>query len=250
MDNDLIGKVFNRWKIIGYADDKIYKNGQRAKMLICECQCEKKTIKKIFKSNVLKDKSKSCGCLNREMFIERNKKYNTYDLSGEYGIGYTSNTNEQFYFDLEDYDKIKDYCWLKNSNNYIYTYDFKSGDKSKKLISLHRLVFNLTPEDKTLIDHIDYNAKYDNRKSNLRICNKQENNMNKRLSSNNTSGVTGVSLRSTTNKWHSYISLNKRIHLGYYNNFEDAVIARLKAEKEYFGDFAPQKHLFKQYGID
>ena len=37
------------------------------------------------------------------------KKYNTYDLSGEYGIGYTSK-GEEFYFDLDDYDKIKDYC--------------------------------------------------------------------------------------------------------------------------------------------
>ena len=31
---------------------------------------------------------------------------------------------------------------------------------------------------------------------------------------------------------------------------EDAIIARLRAEIKYFGDFAPQKHLFKQYGIN
>lgn len=31
---------------------------------------------------------------------------NTYDLSGEYGIGYTTK-GEEFWFDLEDYDKIK-----------------------------------------------------------------------------------------------------------------------------------------------
>ena len=32
-------------------------------------------------------------------------------------------------------------------------------------------------------------------------------------------------------------------------NQEDAIKARLKAELKYFGEFAPQKHLFKQYGI-
>ena len=37
--------------------------------------------------------------------IPWNKKSNIYDLSGEYGVGWTSNTNEEFYFDLEDYDK-------------------------------------------------------------------------------------------------------------------------------------------------
>lgn len=35
------------------------------------------------------------------MFIPRSNG-NTYDLSGEYGIGYTSN-GEQFYFDKEDF---------------------------------------------------------------------------------------------------------------------------------------------------
>ena len=36
---------------------------------------------------------------------------NKYDLSGEYGIGWTHNTEHEFYFDLEDYDIIKYYCW-------------------------------------------------------------------------------------------------------------------------------------------
>ncbi|WP_368488451.1 hypothetical protein [Clostridium sp. BJN0013] len=37
-------------------------------------------------------------------------KYNTYDLTGEYGIGYDAKGNI-FYFDLEDYDRIKDFYW-------------------------------------------------------------------------------------------------------------------------------------------
>ena len=42
----------------------------------------------------------------------------------------------------------------------------------------------------------------------------------------------------------------KEILLGTYENFDDAVRARLEGEKKYFGEFAPQKHLFAQYGIE
>ena len=53
------------------------------------------------------------------------KKYNTYDLTGEYGIGYTSK-DEEFYFDLEDYDKIKDYCWRITMQGYVRAYSPKT----------------------------------------------------------------------------------------------------------------------------
>lgn len=41
----------------------------------------------------------------------------------------------------------------------------------------------------------------------------------------------------------------KDIYLGRYSNKEDAIKARLEAEIKYFGEFAPQRHLFEQYGI-
>ena len=43
------------------------------------------------------------------------KKYNKYDLTGKFGIGYTSK-GEEFYFDLEDYDKIKNHLWYKDKD--------------------------------------------------------------------------------------------------------------------------------------
>lgn len=39
------------------------------------------------------------------------------------------------------------------------------------------------------------------------------------------------------------------IHLGYFDNKDDAIKARLYAEQKYFKEFAPQKHLYEQYGI-
>ena len=42
----------------------------------------------------------------------------------------------------------------------------------------------------------------------------------------------------------------KSIWLGEYADKDDAIKARLLAEAKYFGDFAPQHHLFEQYGIE
>ena len=41
------------------------------------------------------------------------------------------------------------------------------------------------------------------------------------------------------NKFISYITVDtKRLHLGYFENKEDAIKARKEAEQKYFGEFA------------
>ena len=67
----------------------------------------------------------------------------------------------------------------------------------------------------------------------------------------NISGITGVRLDKRRNKWRASITLNQKfIWLGEYADKDDAIKARLLAEAKYFGDFAPQRHLFEQYGIE
>lgn len=52
-------------------------------------------------------------------------------------------------------------------------------------------------------------------------------------------------------KYVSFIVINgKTIYLCWSNNIEECLIARLRAEKEYYGEFAPQQHLFKKYNIN
>jgi len=162
------------------------------------------------------------------------KKYNTYNLSGEYGIGYTLK-GEEFYFDLEDYDKIKNYCWyIENGGGRVCTHN----PSRKTPYKLHRLILDIT-DPKITIDHKNRNQR-DNRKSNLRICTSKENSYNHKVSKSNNSGKTGVHFRKDTNKYTSYIMVdNKMIYLGCYKNIEDAINIRLKAEKKYFGEFAP-----------
>lgn len=173
----------------------------------------------------------SCGCLHKESARKTgkaNKKYNTYDLTGEYGIGYTLK-GEPFYFDLEDYDLIKDYCWAMDNYGYLYN---KSGTK---IILMHRLLMN-APKGK-VVDHI-YHCTNDNRKSQLRICSYSENAMNK-AKSNSSSGITGVYWYSREEKWSAEIGINgKSIRLGLFNDKDEAIKARKMAEQKYYGDYA------------
>ena len=175
----------------------------------------------------------------------RNHKVNTYDLSGEYGIGWTSNTNREFYFDLEDYDKIKDFCWCEAKHNKTgYTALTATNIYTKKTIKFHHIIGCAG------YDHINRNP-LDNRKCNLRMATEQNNTRNRGISKNNKSGVTGVYWCKSLQKWAMKITIDKNVIIReYYENKEDAIRARLKAEVKYYGEFAPQQHLFEQYSIE
>ena len=83
------------------------------------------------------------------------------------------------------------------------------------------------------IDHIN-GKRDDNRLSNLRLATNQENAQNAKLRITNTTGVTGVSWSKGKGKWHSYIMSNyKKIHLGYYTDFFEAVCCRMSANNRY-----------------
>jgi hypothetical protein len=179
----------------------------------------------------------------------RNKNTNKYELNlidkhGIYGVGYCSNTGSKFYFDMDDYDKIKDIYWYekirKNGFRRVAGTDRNSG----KQVLMH-IVLGFK-----WCDHSDRNE-LNNRKYNLRPATKQDNARNHNKQSNNKSGFIGVCFSQTANKWMSYIMINKKnIYLGYFIDKQDAIKSRLEAEKKYFGEFAPQKHLFKKYGIE
>ena len=100
---DLAGNKYGRLTVIR-------RIGTKRGSPLWECICECNNYANVTSRELTSGNTKSCGCLSLERLIEYNhtkKKYNTYDLSGDYGIGYTSK-DEEFYFDLEDYDKIKD----------------------------------------------------------------------------------------------------------------------------------------------
>lgn len=209
---------------------------------VCKCSCGNTKNLIVSGTDARSGKVLSCGCVHKERASIAKKKYNLYDISGEYGIGWTSNTNKEFYFDLEDYDKIKDLCWVESVDNGVHRL-IAYNPKTKKRIRMHVLLGYKN------FDHIDKNE-LNNLHNNFRECTHQQNDFNRGLYSNNTSGVTGVCWHKQCQKWKAAIMIDgKTIHLGVFDDKNEAIRKRLMAEIKYFGEFAPQKHLFKQYGI-
>jgi len=99
----------------------------------------------------------------------------------------------------------------------------------------HRLAFLYTtgvfPSEQ--VDHINGDGT-DNRACNLRLVTSTENNRNSGMRWNNQTGVTGVEWHKRDETWSARIKVDgKSIHLGCFSNKEDAIRARLNAQKFY-----------------
>lgn len=105
-------------------------------------------------------------------------------------------------------------------------------DKNHKA---HRIIWAIYtgsyPEQ--YIDHLN-GVRSDNRICNLRAVDKQENGVNTKIHSNNSSGVSGVMWCKRTKRWEVYIRAEgKKKHLGRYVEFDVAVNVRRQAEITY-----------------
>jgi len=95
------------------------------------------------------------------------------------------------------------------------------------------MIYDQFPPKGFEIDHINGDRK-DNRIKNLRLVTRSQNNKNRSLQSNNTSGYPGVIWYKSRSKWYVTIKSNSKDNfLGYFTNKEEAIAARKKAEKEF-----------------
>lgn len=233
---DITGKIFNNLKVICWdtnPPDTEYK-AEATGLWKCECLlCG--SLAWATKHQLESEKRKTCracGIKNKN----KRKKHNEYDLSGDYGIGYTYDTHKPFYFDKEDYELIKDYSWRTNPDGFIV------ATKNSKKVLIHRIIMGVT-DRKIVVDHIAH-QRNDNRKANLRLTTTHNNTINDKVAKNNKSGVTGVCWNKQCNKWQAYIWHNgKGKGLGYFENFEDAVAARHAAEDELFGEYSYRRSM-------
>jgi hypothetical protein len=116
-----------------------------------------------------------------------------------------------------------------SSDGYIRGKIFDQMQREHRLVWL--FVTGSWPQDQ--LDHIDGNPT-NNAITNLREVSTTENQKNKSLRVDNTSGVPGVFWYTRLRKWQATIGVNnQRIVLGRYENWFDAVCARKSAEVLY-----------------
>ena len=139
-------------------------------------------------------------------------------------------------FCSESYELVKNLNLNITNNGYVIT------RFNKKLVLIHRLIMGV--QDKgfhVLVDHKN-GDKLDNRKSNLRICNKSQNERNAGMYKNNTSGFKGVYINkySKKNPYIAYArdSEGKKKHIGCFSCPIEAAKAYNEYVKDNYGEFA------------
>lgn len=234
---DISNVVFGKLTAICRVEPQECKTSKNASFWLCKCQCGNYCV--VNRKSLVQQITKSCGCYHLEACAK--KRYNNiFEVYENFCEVFDRKHEKSFKIDIPDMEKIQQYYWQVNSNGYVRT------NINNKEVLLHRFLIN-APDDK-IVDHINRDP-LDNRKSNLRLCETIENARNKSLNRKNTSGVMGVSqLKDGT--WTAYIMMygeNEHLYRGLSK--EDAIKARLLAEKRLYKEFAPQVHLFEKYNI-
>lgn len=136
--------------------------------------------------------------------------------------------------DEEDYEWLSQFKWCVNSDGYAV----KASQNGFKRIAvrMHREILQ-APKNFD-IDHVNCN-RLDNRRSNLRLATKSQNQSNRGAQKNSVSGYKGVSWNKQCKKWKAQIANNsKDKYLGLFNTSEEAAKAYDIAARELHGEFA------------
>lgn len=137
--------------------------------------------------------------------------------------------------DDDMYEKLSQHNWWCNSDGYAIRIEYKDG-RYHKQIFMHKEVLKVEPG--LQVDHINRNN-IDNRRANLRPATPSQNQANRVVLSNSTSGFKGVSFDGKSNKWRAYVIKDgEQINLGFYEIREDAAKAYNVKASELFGDYA------------
>lgn len=139
--------------------------------------------------------------------------------------------------DEDDFLRFGHFVWSARWQPRTRSFDVVRK-KDGKMVYMSREVTGA--EKGLVVDHRNHDT-LNNRKSNLRICVKKDNNRNRRKPITNKSGYKGVFRYPgrLTRPWAARIKVNaKQIHLGYFADPKEAAVRYDRAAIEHFGEFA------------
>ena len=162
----------------------------------------------------------------KENEIKKSKNYSTLIInSAKYG-------ETLYLIDTEDVERINKYRWTTQINgNQVYAVTYINA----KMTALHRFIMDIVDADyNTVADHIDGNS-LDCRKSNLRVCSRRENSLNKQATKRTEGELAKIKYVYREQDYY-------RVKIGksskYFKILNEAIQYANKLSKELYGEFA------------
>jgi len=208
---DLTGARFGRLFVLGY----IGKSSHRASMWLCRCDCGKEKV--IVGKSLRNKETASCGCLHKDQLSERLKTH---------GLSHTS--------EYRIWHGMIRRCEDEKHAAYKY-YGGRGISVCKRWKSFENFYDDMgaRPSNKYTIERVNNNKGYNF--GNCMWATRTEQQRNKRIQSNNTSGVNGVCYDSRNKSWIASITVSGRcVNLGRHKNINDAANARKEGERVFW----------------
>lgn len=203
MADEMIGKVFNRLKVVSQSGTR-----KNRRVWMCECACGK--IVKVSTSALTTGNTQSCGCYRRD----RNKESVTKHGKTKHAL-------------YKKWHHIKQRC--TNPNDVAFVNYGKRGisfysEWASEFKSFYEYSIMNGWEEGLEIDRIDNDGNYE--PGNIRFTTKRVNTINRRLFKNNKSGFHGVYYRKDAKKWCASIQdKGKRMSVGRFKSKKLAALA-------------------------
>lgn len=149
--------------------------------------------------------------------------------------------------DFDDLNKYKWCAWWNPCTRSYYavryaTYTDASGKTKKTSVYMHRQILELHRGDHRQGDHINHET-LDNRRGNLRIATRSEQQHNTRRRQDNRSGYKGVVWNRGSKSWTSRLTIDgKQTQIGSFSTAEAAAQAYDAEARRVYGEFALLNH--------
>lgn len=140
--------------------------------------------------------------------------------------------------DDEEYESLSIHRWhaTRGASTFYAARNVRSPHGSRTVL-MHRSILCASAPGLE-VDHANGDG-LDNRRENLRLATRSQNNHNRTAYKTNKYGLKGVSWHRKTQRWRAQIGIGGlRKHIGYYSSPAEAHVAYCAAAKELHGEFA------------